>query len=217
MNDKPSIKNKSLKYDMLAEMFNIGVGKSASLLSEIIGRKILLDVSKIEILCNKDKNEKLEAILSKISDGALMVSSIEFEEKITGKANLIFPTNKMRTFINLCMNQEIDNCGGEINFTDIDFDVIKEIGNIVLNSIMGEIGNFLDVSLNYSLPQVEIFDRKSFKSGIENTGWSCIIMLYISFTIDGTEVRGAIIINLTLNSLNELLRIIDKMEEDLYE
>lgn len=210
------MKDKYLKYDMLTEIFNIGVGRSASLLSEIINRKILLDVSQIGIFSHEDRKEDLCEFLSKVSEGTLMVSSIEFEEKITGEANLIFPTDKMRTFINLCMNEEIESCENDTNFTDIDFDIIKEIGNIVLNSIMGEIGNFLDVRFNYSMPEVKIFDKESFKMGIDNSQWSCIIMLYVTFIIDKTKIKGAIIIDLTLNSFNELMRVIEKMEEDIY-
>lgn len=216
MSNKILIKNKYLKYDMLAEMFNIGVGKSASLLSEIINKKIILDVSKFDVFCCEERNEKLEVFLSKVTDGTLMVSSIEFKEKITGEANLIFPTDKMRVFINLCMNKEMNDYEFDTDFTDIDFDIIKEIGNIVLNSIIGEMSNFLNVSLNYSLPKVKIFDKKKFKLGISNKEQSCFIMLYVTFIIDETEINGAIIIDLTLNSLNELMIIIEKMEDDLY-
>lgn len=216
MRDKGIMKDIYLKYDMLTEMFNIGVGKSASLLSDIINRKILLDVSQIDIFSCEGNKEDLDKFLSKVSDGTLMVSSIRFEEKIAGEANLIFPTDKMRSFINLCMNQEVDNCENDTNFTDIDFDVIKEIGNIVLNAIMGELGNFLNVTFNYSTPAVKVFDKTSFKTGIDNREWSCIIMLYVTFIIDKTKIKGAIIIDLTLNSFNELMRVIEKMEEDIY-
>lgn len=216
MENKENKKDKYLKYDMLTEMFNIGVGKAASLLSDIIDRKILLDVSQIDIFSCEGQKEDLGKFLSKVSEGALMVSSIQFEEKIAGQANLIFPTDKMRIFINLCMNQETYNDENDTNFTDVDFDIIKEIGNIVLNSIMGELGNFLDITFSYSMPMVKVFDRTSFEKGIDDREWLCIIMLYVTFIIDGTEIKGAIIIDLTLDSLYELMRIIEKMEEGIY-
>lgn len=212
-----TIKDKSLMFDILAEMFNIGIGKSASLLSEIINKKILLDISRFNIFFDCDLNEKnIEKFLSKVTDGTLMVSSIEFEKKITGEANLIFPMDKMRTFINLCLNQESVVCENENNFTDVDIDIIKEIGNIVLNALIGEISNFLNVSLNYSLPKVRFFCKDFFKLKIENKKDSCIILLYVTFIIDETEIQGAIIVNLNLNSLKELMRIIKKMEDELY-
>lgn len=69
MRDKGIMKDKYLKYDMLTEMFNIGVGKSASLLSDIINRKILLDVSQIDIFSCEGNKEDLDKFLSKVQTG----------------------------------------------------------------------------------------------------------------------------------------------------
>ena len=35
-----------------------------------------------------------------------------------------------------------------------------------------------------------------------------MLILYITFIIDDTEIEGAVIIDLTLNSLNELMELI---------
>ena len=205
----------SLSYDILKEMFNISVGKSASMLSEITNKKILLDVPNIEILNQEDKDVEIEEHFIKVPEGALMVSSIDFGDKIKGEANLIFPANKMRVFINLCMDEEDGNFEDDMNFTDMDFDIIREVGNIILNSIIGGIGNFLNTSLEYTLPKVKVFNRTDFKDSFENKKPLCMIMLYITFIIDDTEIEGAIIIDLTLNSLNELMKLIKRTEDDL--
>lgn len=209
--------NKSLRYDILKEIFNISVGKAASMLSEIINRKILLNVPDIEVLSFKNKEFRLDDYLPKVMDGTLMVSSISFEKKLSGKANLIFPAEKMRTFINLCVNEKEMDKDYEMNFTDIDFDIIKEIGNIILNCIVGEVGNNLGINLNYTLPEVKIFNRIDFSRDIGNNGYMHVLILYITFIIDGTEIEGAIVVDLTLNSLNEMMKRIDKIEDEFYE
>jgi chemotaxis protein CheC len=208
---------KVLRYDILKELFNISVGKAAGMLSEIINKKILLDVPNIEFFNNYNGNFKLDDYLPREIDGSLMVSSISFEKKLTGKANLIFPAEKMRTFINLCLNQDKNNTSPDINFTSIDFDIIKEIGNITLNSIVGEISNYLGFKLNYSLPEVKVFNRIDFSRDIENNGYMNILILYITFIIDETEIESAIIIDLTINSLSELIKKIDMIEDKLSE
>lgn len=209
--------DKKLRYDILKEIFNISVGKAASMLSEIINRKILLNVPDIEILKMKSREFRLDDYLPKVMDGTLMVSSISFEKKLTGKANLIFPAEKMRAFINLCLNEKEIDEDYEMNFTDIDFDIIKEIGNIILNCIVGEVGNSLGINLNYTLPEVKIFNRIDFSKDVENNGFMHVLILYITFVIDGTEIEGAIVVDLTLNSLNEMMKRIDKIEDELYE
>lgn len=206
-----------LRYDILKELFNISVGKAAGMLSEILNKKILLNVPNIALLNNNNENFKLDDYLPREIDGSLMVSSISFRKKLTGKANLIFPAEKMRTFINLCLNQDNKNASPDMNFTSIDFDIIREIGNITLNSIVGEISNYLGFKLNYSLPEVKVFNKIDFSKDLENNGYINILILYITFIIDETEIESAIIIDLTLNSLSELIKKIDTIEDKLSE
>jgi chemotaxis protein CheC len=206
---------RELTYDILKELFNISVGKAADMLSEIINKKIVLSVPNVEIFDIKDNEDKLVKYLPPVLDGTLMISSISFEKILTGKANLIFPIEKMRTFINLCLNNEENSY--EMDFTDVDFDIIKEIGNIILNCIIGEVGNFLSINLTYTLPEVKVFNTIDFNKDIERSKYNYILLLYITFMIDGTEIEGAIIIDLTLKSLNELMKKVDNLRDELYE
>lgn len=207
--------NKMLMYDILKEMFNISVGKAAGLLSEIVNKKILLDVPDVELLDIEDKD--VTDYLPKKISGALMVSSISFEEKLKGKANLIFPADKMRTFINLCSNENDNDKYYDTNFTSVDFDVVKEVGNIILNSIMGEVGNNLDLNFNYSLPEVKVYSKIDFSKDVENNEFKHILLLHINFVIDSIEIEGAIVVDLTMNSLNKLMDKLNKIEENLNE
>lgn len=204
-----------LTYDILKELFNISVGKAADMLSEIINRKIVLSVPNVEIFDIKYSEIELGKCLPPVLDGTLMVSSISFEKILTGKANLIFPVEKMRTFINLCLNNEENSY--EMDFTDVDFDIIKEIGNIILNCIIGEVGNQLEINLTYTLPEVKVFNKIEFNKDVENNKYNYILLLYITFIIDDTEIEGAVIIDLTLTSLNELMKKIEKIKDELYE
>lgn len=209
------MKKQELTYDILRELFNISVGKAAEMLSEIINKKILLNVPDIEVIDIRNKEIQLDNYISKVIDGTLMVSSISFEKKIKGKANLIFPMKKMRKFINLCVDEENSL---EMDFTDIDFDVIKEIGNIILNCIVGEVGNYLAIDLTYTLPEVKVFDKIHFgKHIVNNNEYANILLLYITFVIDDTEIQGAVVIDLTLNSLNELIKKIDEIRDEIDE
>ena len=206
----------NLRYDILKELFNISVGKAAAMLSEIIDRTILLDVPEIKTIHLEGKNVSLEECFPKIMDGTLMVSSISFGEKLAGKANLIFPAPKMRAFINLCMNQNEEKSIRR-EFTDIDYDIIKEIGNIVLNCVIGEVGDYLSINLSYSLPEVKVFDRIDFRRDIENNDYMHVLILTITFIIDETEIQGAIVIDLTLNSFIKIIEKVDAIEDELYE
>lgn len=209
------MKISQMKYDILKEVFNIGVGKSASMLSEIVKKRVLLNVPHLELICYE--NGPVNPLPEAIWKGTLVVSSICFRDKLAGEANLIFPADKMRQFLNLCQGEGQECYLYDLEFDDIDLDIIKEVGNIVLNSIVGELGNFLCLELNYSLPQVKLLSRQEIMANRQNQDYLYRLVLYITFVISDTEINGAIIIDLTLNSLNEIINILDKMEVDLYE
>ncbi|NLL71803.1 MAG: chemotaxis protein CheC [Epulopiscium sp.] len=211
------MRDNQVRYDILKELFNISVGQAASMLSEVVNKTILLDVPNIEILDSNKELSKLQAHLPAVLDGTLMVSSITFKEQLTGEANLIFPAEKMKTFISLCLDQEEQEIQySNMNFTDIDFDIVKEIGNIILNAIVGGLSNHLNIQLQYTLPEVQVFDRIDFQQDIKNKDYPYFLMLYITFGIDNTEIEGAVIVNLTLHSLKELMAIVTKIEDELY-
>lgn len=207
----------NLIYDILKEIFNISAGKAASMLSEITNKRILFNVPDIKILNLENKNIEISEYFTVIPEGALMVSSINFGNKVTGGANLIFPANKMRRFLNICMGEEIINMEEDMDFTDMDFDIIREVGNIILNSIIGEMGNLSNISLQCTLPKVEVFDRRKFTKDIKNKRNFYIFILYITFIISDTKIEGAVTIDFMLNSFNELMKLIKRAEDDLYE
>ncbi len=206
----------NMTYDILKELFNISVGKAAEMLSDIVDQKIVLNVPNVEIINVSKDSIKMKDYLPENISGALMVSSISFKESFTGTANLIFPADKMKTFIRLCMHEEEDNYE-DMDFNDIDFDIIKEIGNIILNCIMGETGNSLSINFNYSLPEVKVFNQTDFCGNLQKNEFVNILILYITFIIGNTEIEGAIIVDLTLNSLKELLEKVGQIEDTFYD
>lgn len=210
------MENNRMMNDILKEIFNISVGKAADILSEIVEQKILLDVPNVEILNIKSDHFELEEYIPLTTSGTLMVSSISFKNDYTGKANLIFPAEKMKLFTSLCMHESqiVDE---NMDFNDVDFDIIKEIGNIILNCIMGETGNFLNINFEYSVPEVKIFNRSEFGNDMKKNDHLHILILYITFIIQDTEIEGAIIVDLTLSSLNDILKIIKDIEDSLNE
>ncbi|MDF2594629.1 MAG: chemotaxis protein CheC, inhibitor of methylation [Clostridia bacterium] len=203
------------KEDALKVFFDKGIDQSASILSEIINKKISLSVSDVRVLDFKYSKYELKSYMNNVINGTIMGSSISFNENSQGKANLVFPAGKMREFINLCLQEEDEDYYQDLKFTDIDFDVIKEVGNIVLNSIIGEIGRCTAIKFEYTLPEMRIFNEIDIENIIGNKEYTHILMLYITFSIEDFEIEGAIIINLTLKTLDEILEKIYVKEDGL--
>ncbi|TGA96587.1 chemotaxis protein CheC [Sporolactobacillus shoreae] len=198
------------REDILKELFNIGVGQAAGTLSEIIDKKIILDVPDVKILNVELGKAELDKFLSQVAEGAVMVSSISFDRQLEGTVSLIFPADKMHQFIDLCLHEDRGE-EASMEFTDIDFDTVKEIGNIILNAIIGELSNTVNIPVEYTLPEVNVLNSAKADLFVSDEAYHLVLMMYITFNIEGTHIDGAIVINMTLKSLDDILNTIDKM------
>ncbi|RYM02931.1 chemotaxis protein CheC [Sporolactobacillus sp. THM7-7] len=198
---------KDSREDILKELFNIGVGQAAGTLSDIIDKKIVLNVPSVKILDIGPGRRELEKFLSQVASGAVMVSIMSFNHQLQGVVSLIFPAEKMHRFIDLCLHEERTET--TMGFTDIDYDTIKEVGNIVLNAIIGELSNMIRIPVTYTLPEVCVLDHARAEHFMSDYEYRLILIIMITFDIEGTEIEGAIVVNMTLKSLEDILNAID--------
>lgn len=199
-----------IKEDILKEIININVGQAASLLSEIVDKKIELRVPQLKILDGETDFSHTDC--PNLLKGALMVSSIKFENELNGKAELIFPANHIKELTSLCTGEE---CFDLETFTDTDFDVIKELGNIILNAVIGGLGNFLNMAIDYSMPEVKLFDTIEVQEVLKKKKKANILILFVNFKIGGTQVNGALIVTFTIDSMRDLMDKLDEVEKGL--
>ncbi len=209
----------SMRKDILKELINVYIGRAASILSEVVEKKIDLAVPKIHILDSTEYNSISQDDLPECMQGAIMLSRIKFKKELEGFAELIFPLKHIRKITALCLSREEADfiLQDTPKFSDIDFDVIKELGNIVLNAVIGGFGDFLNMQIDYSLPEVSVFDKIEIKERTILHKKMHMLILYVTFTIDTTEIEGAMIINFTINSMKELLAEIDRLKTSLGE
>lgn len=130
--------------DILKELFNIGVGKACSSLNSIVGSPVELTVPMISVF----KRNALETNL--VEYAGVKVSSVgqKFKGPFIGTALLVLESNSASKLIGLLIDEDEDTP---------DFDAIRsatltEVGNILLNGIIGTLGNMVKSSFTYSLP-----------------------------------------------------------------
>lgn len=204
----------SFRYDVLSGLFNIGVEDAADMLSGIVQKRIGLQVLSLELPDFPSGPPKPEDRFREIFGTALMVSTVSLTDRMTGRVSLVFPAGKMRRFVALC-SQEGAFESEDSEFTDVDFDVIREIGNIVLNCILGELKKMLDIPLTYDLPRVTVCDLDGFDRSTEPENFRPVLILTLCVLIEETETEGAVVFELTEPSSRELFRLLDGIEAEL--
>lgn len=131
------------KIDVLREVCNVGAGHAATALSQLIGRRVDLEVPRV----------RLEDIgrVSAIAGGPdSLVAGLFFQ--ILGEARghifMIFPEESARFIVSLaCGEKEIQSLEEEIHIS-----AMKEVGNILSSAFLSAISQLSGLSLIPSVP-----------------------------------------------------------------
>lgn len=130
--------------DALTELVNIGVGRAAASLSDLISERIELNVPRV-----RWQSAPAVALETRTDEhSCVTVVAQEFHGRIRGRAALMFPPES-----GLILAQLLS--GTDTVATEFDAElagVLLEVGNIVLNAVLGSFANAAADAFDYSLP-----------------------------------------------------------------
>ena len=136
-----------LDHDALKELVNISVGRSADTLSRMVGTEILLSIPDVVLLSNENADTELRQRAG--NDLSLVRQS--FSGTLSGDSLLVFPENNSLELVQLILQEDLS---AEM-LAELEQEVLRELGNVLLNSFMGTLGNTLDLPIETGLPQYE--------------------------------------------------------------
>jgi len=191
--------------DFLKELLTIGAGRSSEILSEMLGTRIQLFIPSITQL----RANELSQYFSGYKDKQMSVIDLQFRGKINGESKLIFPLDSARLLGNIILEKDEDE-----DFDNAKIGVLTEIGNIVLNSIMGTISNFLKISFEYQIPVYQTqFNRES--SSDSKSGLELVLLANTRFSAEDISIQGDIALLFSLESLEHLITLMEKHLKEL--
>ncbi|BDA75047.1 CheC, inhibitor of MCP methylation [Rivularia sp. IAM M-261] len=192
--------------DALQELINIGVGRAASMLNQMLDSQIILEIPVVSVL----NLSQIQAELEKRFEGdSLAAVKLNFTGSFSGKANLVFPTESAATLVSLLTGEEI----GSPDLDSVKIGTLSEVGNIVINGIMGSISNVLNQHLNYAIP---IYMEDSIKHilSLEYIKEETVFLLaQTRFAIKTLEIIGEIVLIFEMESFGTLIKVIDQQLE----
>ena len=128
----------------LRQMISSGFTRSAGSLHALLETHIDLEVPRIELLTLGEVWRKLLA-----SDSDTLVSvSIRFRGPFSGTSTLMFPPETASKLVAILSETGVDSEDLEM----VRAVTLLEVGNIVLNSVMGSIGNILKTHFTFAVP-----------------------------------------------------------------
>lgn len=186
------------QIDTIKELVNIGVGRAASVLNEMIGSPICLNIPNLQSLSASQLQAQLE---SQFDCDVISVVQLDFKGFFSGSAELIFPSDSASILVSLLTGEE----PGTPDLDAVKIGTLLEVGNIVLNGVMGAISNVFSQHLDYSLP-IYVEDRVSRLIQARHLDFDVnIILAHTQFLIEKLHLNGEVILIFKVGSFDALL------------
>ncbi|WP_425392565.1 hypothetical protein [Ekhidna sp.] len=196
----------SKQIDTITEIINIGVGKGSASLSQMIDGEILLNVPYVNVITFDD-------VLSEIKKlgGGNEVHSVEmrFSGEYEGSANVILPGDSASQLASLLIHEDPDSA----TIAEMKDGLMIEVGNIILNAIMGSFGNILDAPLDYHMPRSYQGDVEGIYGKLDKKRYNQVLVCHTNFSIRGKNISGDILIMYEMGSFDKLSDMLNKMIE----
>ena len=196
----------ALQQDALIELLSIGFGRAAASLSQLTGHRVVLEVPQVSVHPISARDSALRAV---VSDEVASVHQI-FSGPVGGDALLILNHTAAGMLKELLTNEPplplpIDASARE---------VLTEVGNILLNACLGTFGNILQVQVSFSVPHLNLDTlHEVMKSLLVNReGLRYALVVHAGFKLRDAEVKGYLVIVLSVSSLDRLIRAVEDWE-----
>ncbi len=189
------------QLDALTEAVNIGVGRAAAALNSLVDRAIVLRVPRVRVC----RPEELRSLVESGGD-QLDTSVVQgFSGAMTGRALLAFPEASGVALAKLVGDPDAEGDALEFDLAG----VLEEIGNIVLNGVLGSLANLFEDDFIYTVPELysgpatnALLDKAS---GILAATAPTCLLADARFDVANSEVSGSLLLAFNTEELSVLL------------
>lgn len=193
------------QIDALKELINIGVGRAAGVLNTMLHSHVRLQVPFIEIL----SPSALEKKKRELGRERLSAVRLTFTGPFSGTASLVFPTESAAKLVAILTDDETA-------YPDLDSirtGTLTEVGNIVLNGVMGAIGNELEQHIRYSVPTYMENPIETLLTASDLNSRATVIWAQAQFTIEQYQIDSNIILLFEVGPFEALLAALNRAME----
>ena len=190
-----------LEYDLLTELFNIGVGRAAASLSQMMKQEINLSVPDITFCTVSTLIQHFNA-----SKNIITVTQ-DISGPFDMKSMLVFPSDGSTEVIRAMLGDHLT----EEMATELQQEAFSEIGNIILNACIGIIAKTLDESFTIELPSFSQ-DKPAavFNENIADEN-QVVMSMQVDLTLTTSAISGYIAFILGSVSLENIKIQLNKM------
>jgi chemotaxis protein CheC len=187
--------------DALQELLNIGVGHSAGSLNHMLETPIRLSIPSIRVRSMAELIQELPLH----NESALTSVQLPFHGSFAGSACLLFPTDSATLLVAALTGEHED----QNTLNSLKETTLTEIGNIVLNGVVGSLSNGLQHRITYSVPFYHETSLQGLIQATPSDASKIILWAQTQFTIAEYDISGDIMLMLGRPNMRLLLNAID--------
>ncbi len=192
----------SYQLDVLQELINIGVGRAASMLNRMVDTHIQLQVPELTILSLSDLIDHYQAK----NDDNFAAVKLAFTGGFSGTSALLFPPDSAAKLVSIIIGQD----ELPLDMDSLRIGTLQEVGNIVLNGVMGSLGNILKEHILYS--PLDYYEGDFFHFlHAHGLGDSMVLLARTSFNLEEHSIGGDIIILFQFGAFDSLMQAINRL------
>jgi len=192
-----------LQLDALTEVFNVGAGRAASSLSEIVGDEVKLSVPRIQLCASSD----ITADVLSLSSARLGAVRQNFSGPFNAEAMLLFTEDRALEIV-------CDMMGSQLSVEELaefEQEAMCELGNIILNACLSAMADILTLTFDSSLPVYSVDATDVIlQQIIVGTNQPVILVLHIDLAIEKRHSQGYLVFLLSSSSLGALITHINR-------
>ena len=197
-----------IHLDALTEVFNVGAGRAAASLSEIVGDEVKLSVPSVEI----KKSSEINAAIVAMNSAKFGAVTQQFSGPFDAKALLLFTENHALEIVRDMMGSQMST----EELAEFEQDAMCELGNIILNACLSAMADILKISLSSSLPTYTVATTDElFKRIGQSAEQPYILILHIDLIIEKRHSEGHLVFLLSSVSLQNLVVHIERYLESI--
>ena len=195
--------------DILQEIGNIGSGNAATALATMLNKLVDIEIPTIKLLHYDDVADVLGG-----SDKRAMSMTVGLEEDLSGIMLQIVSQEFASNLVNTFYPKEINSLD---DIDAMDLSVMQEMSNITTAAYINAIAMMTSSFINITPPSVGVYSISEILDGAQAniSGNAGDKVLYIdqNLVIEHTQIKSSMIMILTMQSLNKLIAMLQKLTE----
>jgi chemotaxis protein CheC len=191
------------QFDALKEIVNVGVGRAASALNQMLNAHIELQVPSITFF-NLGEADKIPLHLQ---SQQLACVQMGFHGSFTGTAALVFPPDSAAKLVTALTGE----AAGAPGMNAVMAGTLNEVGNILLNGVMGTIGNILSKPFDYSFPNYLEGNLGELLNPMNIAQATGVLMVQTNFQVAEMHIAGNVFLLFETATFDTLIQALDAL------